>query len=164
MKVEIRSDSSTANSLTDRLVAALKKDFKMEVSVSRKFLQREFVQMLERRLSLLQYCSSIVNLQGWYSTDHGSHTPPQDGVISVESNRRRRFRTENRNIPLSGSVVYIETGAKLSETLGTVEELSTSHDEWTVTGEEEEEEGEEEEEEQEEEEEEEEEKQAMCNE
>ena len=31
----------------------------------------------------------------------------------------------------------IETGAKLSEAIGTVEELSTSHDGWTMTGEEE---------------------------
>ena len=31
----------------------------------------------------------------------------------------------------------IETGAKLSEAIGTVEELSTSHDGWTTTGQEE---------------------------
>ena len=48
----------------------------------------------------------------------------------------------------------IETGAKLSETVGTLEELSTWHDEWTMTEEEKEEEKEEEEEEE----------QAMCNE
>ena len=40
-----------------------------------------------------------------------------------------------RNRQLSELVVNIETGAKLSETLGTVEMLSTRHDEWTMTGE-----------------------------
>ena len=44
-----------------------------------------------------------------------------------------------RNRPLSELVVNIETGAKLSGTTGTVEEVSTWHDEWTVTGEEREE-------------------------
>ena len=42
-----------------------------------------------------------------------------------------------RNRHMSGLVVNIETGAKLSETTGTVEEVSTSHGEWTMTGEEE---------------------------
>ena len=46
-------------------------------------------------------------------------------------------------------VVNIETGAKPSVTIGKVEEMSTWHDEWTMTGEEEEEEKE---------------QQAMCNE
>ena len=105
----------------------------METSVSRKCLQRKTAQMLERSQFLLQYYNNIASLQDWYSTDHVSHTSPQDGVMSVESTRRRKFRTENRNRPLSGLVVYIEMGAKLSETLGTVEELSTSHDEWTMT-------------------------------
>ena len=40
-------------------------------------------------------------------------------------------KTETKK--LSESVVNIETGAKLSETMGTVEELNTSHDEWTMT-------------------------------
>ena len=44
-----------------------------------------------------------------------------------------------RNIQLSEWVVNIETGAKLGETIGTVEELSTSQDEWMTTGEEREE-------------------------
>ena len=50
---------------------------------------------------------------------------------------RRRCRTENRKRQLSEMVVNIETGAKLSATMGTVEELSTSHIEWTMTEEEE---------------------------
>ena len=37
---------------------------------------------------------------------------------------------------MSELVVNVETGAKLSETIGTVEELSTWHDEWTITGDE----------------------------
>ena len=41
-----------------------------------------------------------------------------------------------RNRQLSELVMLVETGAKLSETPGTVEELSTLHDDWTTTGEE----------------------------
>ena len=50
----------------------------------------------------------------------------------LKSSRRRKCRTENRNRnrKLSELVVNIETGGKLSETIGTVEELSTFHDEW----------------------------------
>ena len=48
--------------------------------------------------------------------------------------------SKNGNRQLSGLVVNIETGARLSETIGAVEELSTSHDEWTMTGDEEREE------------------------
>ena len=40
---------------------------------------------------------------------------------------------------LTELVVNIETGAKLSETTGMEEELSNSHDEWTMMGEEREE-------------------------
>ena len=57
---------------------------------------------------------------------------------------------KNRNINVSELVVDIETGAKLSETVGPEEELSTWHDERTMTGAEREAE--------------EKEKQAMCNE
>ena len=60
----------------------------------------------------------------------------QDGTL-VESSRRRRCSTDNRNRQVSGLVVNIETGAKLSETIGAVDELSTSHVELTMTGEEE---------------------------
>ena len=34
--------------------------------------------MLERSQSLLQYYTNLASLQDWHSTDHGSHTPPQD--------------------------------------------------------------------------------------
>ena len=61
------------------------------------------------------------------------------------------FNRADRNRQLSELVVIIDTGAELSATIGTVEELSTSHEEWTMTGEEEAEEEEDE-------------KQAMCNE
>ena len=85
MNIEIQSDSSTANSLTDRLGVRLtrgtsgyKNESKMETSVSRRCLQRRTAQMLERSQSLLQYYKRIASLQDWYSTDHGSHTPLQD--------------------------------------------------------------------------------------
>ena len=35
--------------------------------------------MLERSQSLLRYHNNIASLQDWHSTDHGSHTPLQDG-------------------------------------------------------------------------------------
>ena len=43
---------------------------------------------------------------------------------------------KNRNRQLSALVVNIETGAKPSDTMGTVDEFGTSHDEWTMTREE----------------------------
>ena len=91
MKIEIQSDSSTANSLTDRLKAGqrtLHTDTQVlletrtspqtETSASRRCLQRRTAQMLERRQSLLQCYNNIASLHDWYSTDHGSHTPLQD--------------------------------------------------------------------------------------
>ena len=90
MKVEIQSDSSTVNSLTDRWeqdserntltrgTSGYKNEFKTETSVSRRCLQRRTAQMLERSHSLLQYYYNIASLQDWYSTDHVSHTPLQD--------------------------------------------------------------------------------------
>ena len=50
----------------------------------------------------------------------------------LNSNRRQMCKTE-RNRHLSELVVNIETGAKLNETIGTVEELGIWHDEWTMT-------------------------------
>ena len=96
--------------------------------------------MLERRQSLLQYYNNIASWQDWYSADHGTHTTQPDDTrdrTSAESSRRRRRRTEIRNRQLSELVVNVDTGAKLSETIGAVKELSTSHDEWTMAGEEE---------------------------
>ena len=67
MKIEIQSDSSTANSLPDRLGAGqrtkhidtryfgYKNEFMTETSVSRWCLQRKTSQMLERSQFLLQY-------------------------------------------------------------------------------------------------------------
>ena len=78
---------------------------------------------------LQQHCK----IAGWYSTDHGSHTVLQVDGTFVESSRRGMCKTESNRV-LSELVVHIETGAKLSETLGTVEQLSTWHDEWTMTG------------------------------
>ena len=67
MKIETQSDSSTANSLTDRLGAGqrtkhidtrYKNESKTEASVSRRCLQRRTAQMLERSqsLGLHQHC------------------------------------------------------------------------------------------------------------
>ena len=53
-------------------------DFKMEISVSRRCLQRKIVQMLERRQSLLSVPQHNVSLQDWYCIDHGSLTLLQD--------------------------------------------------------------------------------------
>ena len=70
MKIEIQSDSSTANSLTDRLGAGQRTKH-----IDTQYLQRRTAQVLERSQSLLQYCNNIASLQDWYSTDH---TPLQD--------------------------------------------------------------------------------------
>ena len=82
--------------------------------------------MLERSQSLAQYYKQHCKFAGFVSTNHGSHTPLQEDGTSVESTRRRRRRKANRNRQLSQLVVNIETGAKQCETMGTVEELSTS--------------------------------------
>ena len=78
MKVEIQSDSSTANSLTieweqdsernrlTRGTSGYKNEFKTERSVTRRCLQRRTAQMLERSQSLLQHYNNIANLQDWY--------------------------------------------------------------------------------------------------
>ena len=87
MKIEIQSDSSTANSLTEhdserntltRGTSGCQNESKTGTSVSRRCLWRRTAEMLERCQSLLQYCNNIASLQDSYSTDHGSHTPLQD--------------------------------------------------------------------------------------
>ena len=118
MKIEIQSDSSAANSLTDRLGAGqrtqhidtwyfwFQNEFKMETSVSRRCLQRRTAQMFVRSQSLLQYYNNIESLQDWYSTDHGSHTPLQDDDEPVTE---LVTELQHRNRQLSTSVVNIET-------------------------------------------------------
>ena len=147
MKVEIQSDSSTATSMTDRLRAGPRTqhiDTRFFLGTRRSARRRsqyqeiptaKIVQMLERSQSLLQYFCSIAHLLDWYFTDFGSNIHRMMGYQS-------------------DLVVNIEPGAKLSEVTGTGEELSTWHNEWSMTGEKKEEEDEEEEEEGE----------AMCNE
>ena len=145
MKGEIQSDRSTAKYFTDLLGAGprtkhiflsipfgYKNEFKTEISISRKFLQRKIVQILERSQLQLQYYNSIANLHDWYSTDHGPHTKLLDDERPVEWSRRRMCKTE-RNGRLLELVKLVETGAKLSENRGTVEELRTWHDEWPMT-------------------------------
>ena len=84
MKVEIQSDRSTANSLTDRLGAGQRtkhidtRCFWIQERVQDGDLSIKKVptaQMLERSQVVLQYYNNIASLQDWYSTDHGSHTP-----------------------------------------------------------------------------------------
>ena len=88
-KIEIQSDSSTANSLDGSIGSSerntltrgtfgYKNEFKTEISISRRCLQRRTAQLLERSQSLLQYYNNIASLQDWYSSDHGSHTTLQD--------------------------------------------------------------------------------------
>ena len=98
----------------------------METSVSKGCPQRKIAQMLERNQSLLKYYNNIAISQDWYSADRVPHTPLLDirGIIEAESRSRQ----------LSAMVVNIEIGGKLSDTLDTLEELSTSHKEWTMTG------------------------------
>ena len=86
MKVEIRSDSSTANSLTDRLGAGQRtkhtdtRYYRVQERVQDGELSTKKVPTakLERSQSLLQYHNNLASLQDWYSADHGSHTPLQD--------------------------------------------------------------------------------------
>ena len=106
LKVEIQSDSSTAISLTGRLGAGARTkhidslffgvlDRVQDGDLSaKKVLTAKMVQMLARSQSLLQYCDSIANLQGWYSTHHGSHTQLQDDGTPVESSRRRMCKKQ----------------------------------------------------------------------
>ena len=90
MKIEIQSDSSTANSLADRLGAGQRTKHidtwyfwtqervqDRELSI-KKLPKRRNAQMLERSQSLLQFYNNLASLQDWYSTDRGSHTPLQD--------------------------------------------------------------------------------------
>ena len=91
------------------------------------------MQMLDRRQSLLQHLNSVANVQDWYSGDRRSHTPLQDDGRLVESSPRLMYVTE-RNRQMSELTMLVETGAKLSQTIGTVEELSIWRDEWTMTG------------------------------
>ena len=83
------------------------------------------MQMLERSHFLLPYYNDTASVQDWCSTDNGSQTPLQDDGTSTSTETRQ----------LSTLVVNTETCAKLSDTIAKVEESSTSHDEWTMTGE-----------------------------
>ena len=49
----------------------------MEISASRRCLQRKIVQMLERSQSVLQSYTYTASLQDWCSADNGSHTTLQ---------------------------------------------------------------------------------------
>ena len=76
IKIEIQSDSSTVNSLTDRLeqdserstltrgTFGYKNESKMETSVSRRCLQRRTAHMLERSQSLLTVLQQHCKFEG----------------------------------------------------------------------------------------------------
>ena len=102
--------------------------------------------MLEGSQSLLQCYNNIANCKIPRTMDPPLHYKMMEHLLSRASAVQNR---KKQTIVVICS--DIETGAKLSEAIGTVEELSTSHDEWTTTGQEERESKEEE-------------KQAMCNE
>ena len=83
MKIEIQSDSSTRNSLTDRMGAGQRTkhiDTRYfwiqervqdgDLSIKKVPTAKKTAQMLERSQSLLQYYNNIASLQGWYSIDH----------------------------------------------------------------------------------------------
>ena len=114
MKVEIQSDSSTANSLTDRFRAGprtkhtdtptsgYKNEFKMEISASRRCLQSKNCADVRRSHFLLPYYNDTASVQDWCSTDNGSQTPLQDDGTSTSTETRQ----------LSTLVVNTETCAK----------------------------------------------------
>ena len=78
MNVEIQSDRSTANSLTDRLGAGPRtkhidtRSFWVQERVQvrdltlKGYLQRKFAQMWERSQSVHQDSNNIANVQDWY--------------------------------------------------------------------------------------------------
>ena len=91
MKIEIQSDSSTANSLTDRLGAGQR----TKHIDTRYFWIKERVQdgdLSIKKVLTAKNCADVGTmpvsasaqqqhckfLQDWYSTDHGSHTPLHD--------------------------------------------------------------------------------------
>ena len=122
MKVEIQSDSSTSNSLTDRLGAGpLTKHIDTRYFGSTRTNRTQFHEGSHSEIvhrcwneasPCFRYCNNIASLQDWFSTDHGSYAELQEDGTLVESSRRRRCRTENRNRQLPDLVVNIETGAK----------------------------------------------------
>ena len=131
MKVEIRSDTSTANSLTDRLGAGQR----TKHIDTRYFWIKERVQdgdLSIKKVLTAKNCADVgtkpvsasVLLQpckfaGLYSADHGSHTPLQDVPGIAQLWQRAdvgRADRRCRNRQLSVLVVNIEMGAKLSET------------------------------------------------
>ena len=109
MKIEIQSDSSTANSLRNRLqdserstfarvTSGYKKESKTETSVLEGAYSEEPARMLEQNQSLLQYYNNFASLQDWYSTDHGSHTPLQDEGDCRSCTHTRRTEIKSTEI------------------------------------------------------------------
>ena len=88
MKIETQSDSSTADSLTDRLGAGQRtkhidtRYFWMQERVQDGDLSIKKVPTAKKCADVGtkpgSYCNNIASLQDWYSTNHGSRTPRQD--------------------------------------------------------------------------------------
>ena len=102
MKIEIQSDRSTPNSLTDRLRAGQRTkhtDTRYswiqervqdgDLGIKKVPTAEELRRCWNKNQFLLQYYNNIASLQDWYSTDHGSHTPLQDegGCSPVHTQR-----------------------------------------------------------------------------
>ena len=118
-------DSSNANYSTDRLGAGPR----TKHIDTRDFWVQERVQdedLSIKKASTAKMCADV-------GTKPVTNFSTARRHLLHRSSRRPRCRTETETKKLSESVVNIETGAKLSETMGTVEELNTSHDEWTMT-------------------------------
>ena len=104
MKIEIQSDSSTANSLTDRFGARQRTkhiDTRYfwiqervqdgDVSIRKVATAKNCADVGTKKQSLLQYYNNIASLQDWYSTDHGSHPPLLDeGAADQESKAQKQ--------------------------------------------------------------------------
>ena len=121
MKIEIQSDSSTANSLTDRLGARQRtkhidtRYFRIQERVQDGDLSIKKVLTAKNRAdvgtkpSLLQYYKNIASLQDWYYTDHGFPHFATATLIQTQRPDVITGKQENRNRQLSALIENIET-------------------------------------------------------
>ena len=115
MKVKIQSDSSTGNSLTDRLGAGPRTNHTDTLH----FGEQERVQDGDPSIKKVLTAKNCADV-GTKPVSASLLLTMDPTVHSVGSSRCRGCRTENRK--LFKLVADIETGAKLSETIVTVEE------------------------------------------
>ena len=127
MKIEIQSDTSTTNSLTDRLGVGQR----LTHIVTWYFPIQELVHDGDfsiKKVLTAKNCAdvgtkpvsaSVASLQEWYSTSHGSQTPLQDeddevydgscDGMQIRCEHRDPEKHEHRNRQLSALTVNIET-------------------------------------------------------